>query len=105
MGGDHALKTSGVSCIPFVFSHELAGWEKALIIASDGVWDVFTDEEASDLVLKFLQDTLRDAQHPQRSGDPREVKGHVEQRAAMLLVDQSLQRGSADNITAVVVFL
>lgn len=103
--GDHALKTSGVSCIPFVFSHELAGWEKALIIASDGVWDVFTDEEASDLVLKFLQDTLRDAQHPQRSGDPREVKGHVEQRAAMLLVDQSLQRGSADNITAVVVFL
>lgn len=58
-----------------------------LILACDGVWDVMTDQEAGDLIMEKYR-----------------VSGPFED-AANLLVQTAISRGSADNITAIVVFL
>jgi len=59
-----------------------------LILACDGVWDVLTDQEATDLLL----------QHWIEKGGP--FSG-----AAKLLVDTAIERGSADNVSAIVCWL
>ena len=41
--GDHAYKTFGVTAEPYVVRYVLRPFDKYLIIASDGVWDVITD--------------------------------------------------------------
>ena len=59
-----------------------------LILACDGVWDVLTDQEAGELILE----------HYFRIGAPF-------QDAGKLLVQEAIQRGSGDNVTAIVIFL
>eukprot|EP00595_Chromulina_sp_UTEXLB2642_P003537 CAMPEP_0196765438 /NCGR_PEP_ID=MMETSP1095-20130614/8835_1 /TAXON_ID=96789 ORGANISM="Chromulina nebulosa, Strain UTEXLB2642" /NCGR_SAMPLE_ID=MMETSP1095 /ASSEMBLY_ACC=CAM_ASM_000446 /LENGTH=260 /DNA_ID=CAMNT_0042123469 /DNA_START=77 /DNA_END=859 /DNA_ORIENTATION=- len=85
--GDHGMKDfvtaqphlsetiiDGIGLMPF------------LILACDGVWDVLTDQEAADLILeKYL------------------IDGPFED-AAELLVKTALNKGSTDNITAIVIF-
>jgi len=59
-----------------------------LILACDGVWDVLTDQEATDLLLhQWLE------------------KGGPFSGAAKLLVDTAIERGSADNVSAIVCWL
>ena len=58
-----------------------------LILCCDGVWDVMSDEEAVNLVEKARQ-----------SG------GVDEKDAAKWLVKEALQRGSSDNLSAMVLF-
>ena len=41
--GDHALKNDGVTAKPYSNKHVLRPFDKFLVIASDGVWDVLTD--------------------------------------------------------------
>ena len=41
--GDHAYKSFGVTCQPFVVRHVLRPFDKYLVIASDGVWDTVND--------------------------------------------------------------
>ena len=41
--GDHALKNDGVTAKPYINKHVLRPFDKFLVIASDGVWDVLTD--------------------------------------------------------------
>jgi protein phosphatase PTC1 len=58
-----------------------------LILACDGVWDVFSDQEAADLLMtRYLEEGP--------FGD-----------ASEYLVNAAIEKGSADNVTAVVVFL
>lgn len=54
------------------------------IVKSDGLWDVFSDQHAVDLVLQFCNDKANAAKH---------------------LVNEALRRGSTDNITVVVAWL
>lgn len=58
-----------------------------LILACDGVWDVLTDQEAANLILV-----------PFKESGPFDG-------AANLLVQTAIDRGSADNVTALVIFL
>lgn len=44
--GDHALKRDGVTAKPFINKHVLRPFDKFLVIASDGVWDVLEDQDA-----------------------------------------------------------
>jgi serine/threonine protein phosphatase PrpC len=41
--GDHALKKSGLSCIPEIKKIILRPYDKYLVIASDGIWDELSD--------------------------------------------------------------
>jgi len=58
-----------------------------VVVGCDGLWDVISDEECCGLVRKYAEE----------GGDKEEV--------ARRLVDESLARGSTDNISVVVAFL
>jgi serine/threonine protein phosphatase PrpC len=73
-----------VTAEPEVVSLLLSSGDQFLILGTDGLWDVITDQEAVGLV----QDTVKDPA-----------------LCAKRLVQEALARGSKDNVTAVVVFL
>jgi serine/threonine protein phosphatase PrpC len=107
--GDHGLKDFVIGR-PFLSSttveiaknsfegtneNKVGGWDKKsaltdgefLIAACDGLWDVMEDQEAVDMVRKFVVEDTR------------------EKEVARYLVDEALRRGSTDNITVVVYWL
>lgn len=86
--GDHGMKDF-ICADPHLSERLLSrhGHCPFVILACDGVWDVLTDEEAVDIILqRYL------------------ITGPF-QEAASLLVYTALERGSADNITAIVIFI
>ena len=87
--GDHGMKEF-VSADPYLMEIDLSTRDEVplLILACDGVWDVLTDQEAGNIIM----DEYR------RIGGPYED-------AAQLLVSRAIERGSADNVTFIVVFL
>ena len=70
---------------PDVTQRELTEQDHYLVLASDGLWDVFRAAEVADICYTYER--------------------HGVQRIADYLVQMSLTRGSMDNITAVVVSL
>jgi serine/threonine protein phosphatase PrpC len=44
--GDHALRDSGLIAVPHVIKYTLKPFDKFLIIASDGIWDELSDQDA-----------------------------------------------------------
>ena len=44
--GDHALKKCGLTPIPPIVKYNLKPFDKYLVIASDGVWDGLSDQDA-----------------------------------------------------------
>jgi protein phosphatase 1L len=79
--GDHALKSEGVTAKPSINKHVLRPFDKFLIIASDGVWDVLEDQDA----VNFCKDEYS-------------AKDLVVQ-----IVKTSVDKGSKDNISCIVV--
>ena len=67
-----------------------------LILACDGLWDVFQDEEAVDLVKQHTSDLSV-------LGD--KLDDRKKETVAKVLVDEAIKRGSTDNITCVVAWL
>jgi len=86
--GDHGMKDF-VTATPYITETILneRGSTPFLILACDGVWDVMSDQEAGDLILDKYKEI-----------------GQFED-AAKLLVHTAIERGSADNVTALVIFL
>jgi serine/threonine protein phosphatase PrpC len=64
--------------------------EDFLIVACDGLWDVMTDSEAVQLVDQYCHDW-----------NDEEKKARV----ANYLVNEALRKGTADNVTVVVIWL
>jgi len=83
--GDHALKGKGVSWRPHVCTRD-ATRDVALVIASDGLWDALSDEDARAMIDQSMQ-----------HGDGEQV--------AHRLVEDAQRRGSMDNIACLTVFL
>lgn len=89
--------------------------DQFIILASDGLWDVFDSQEAVDFVtsawLGFEQNQREselEHQQARRSSDKRKVRASIERRQALMsryLVEEALRRGTLDNTTAVVVWL
>ena len=44
--GDHSLKDSGLIAVPHIVKYTLKPFDKFLVMASDGVWDELSDQEA-----------------------------------------------------------
>ena len=86
--GDLTLKQ--VISTPHQDLATLEGRTKFIVIACDGVWDVLSNGAAVDLVREVL-DLGGSAGTPQR--------------AAQALVDLSIDKGTTDNVTAMVVKL
>lgn len=83
--GDHREELEGfISVEPYVTHTKLEPGDHTLILACDGIWDVFSDKKAID----FIKD-IPDAKN-----------------AAIKLKDEAIiGRGSRDNVTAIVVKL
>lgn len=75
--------------------------DECLILASDGLWDVVSDEEACDVARRRILVWHKKNAGAERGGgaDP------AAQAAADYLSRLALRRGSKDNITVVVVDL
>ena len=41
--GDFALRSAGVTSVPYIVKHIIKREDECLVIASDGVWDELTD--------------------------------------------------------------
>jgi serine/threonine protein phosphatase PrpC len=85
--GDHILKgdDGGVSCEPHVVHHTVAPGDRFVVMASDGVWDVMDDDEASDIVMVQAE----------RTND----------EIANAILQSALARGTRDNTSVLVVRL
>ncbi|DBB06962.1 TPA: hypothetical protein ACH3X3_009613 [Trebouxia sp. C0006] len=81
--GDADLKPA-VTAQPEVSQHQLTAEDEFVVVASDGLWDKLSNEEA----VRLVHDTVKQPT-----------------MAAQRLVTEALSRGSADNITAIVAFL
>lgn len=78
--------------------------DECLILASDGLWDVMTNEEVCDLARKriLLWYKKNGFELPSERGEGIDPAA---QAAAEFLSNRALQKGSKDNITVIVVDL
>jgi serine/threonine protein phosphatase PrpC len=92
---------AGVTAEPDVKRFELDANVNFLIIASDGLWDVIRDQEAGDIARGTLTalGVLKDGKCVLTDEKSIEVACHA---AAKELLDTSLNRGTSDNVTAIV---
>ena len=81
--GDLELKPYGVICEPFVNRIEINENDKFVIIATDGVWDIFNDADVYEISQKF--DNSKDL--------------------CNTLVNKSIEKDSTDNISCFVIKL
>ena len=81
--GDWELKSYGVTCEPHVTRIDLTDKDKYVIIATDGVWDIFEDVDIYDLSKKY--------------SNSKELCNNI--------VNKSLEKGSTDNISCFVISL
>jgi protein phosphatase 1B len=79
-----------VSCLPDIFLHYRSPQDDVLLLACDGLWDVMSNAEAISELNGYLTEGGADA--------PLDV-------VASRMLDSSLQKGSKDNISAVIVDL
>lgn len=82
--GDVDLKSDGVTAEPEVVVVDLTPRDKFVVLATDGLWETLTNDEAVSLV----QDTVK---HPDM--------------CSKRLVTEAIARGSHDNVSAIVAFL
>mmetsp|Transcript_21787 Transcript_21787/g.60861 ORF Transcript_21787/g.60861 Transcript_21787/m.60861 type:complete len:472 (-) Transcript_21787:203-1618(-) len=96
--GDHHLKDSGLSCVPDVCVHKADG-SCALILASDGVWDVMDDGEAKEVLERCM------CQAAARKAGGKNATDRLREDVANAVVNRAIDMGSQDNILSIVVFL
>ncbi|XP_019414234.1 PREDICTED: protein phosphatase 2C 77-like isoform X2 [Lupinus angustifolius] len=101
--GDHYLKPWIIPDPEVMFVHR-EKIDECLILASDGLWDVITNEEACDIARKRIL-----IWHKKNGNNASTGQGHgadpAAQYAAEYLSKLALQRGSKDNISIIVIDL
>ncbi|XP_073276592.1 protein phosphatase 2C 50-like isoform X2 [Primulina huaijiensis] len=91
---------------PEITFHPRAKEDECLILASDGLWDVMTNEEACDLARRrILLWYKRNGGTLSKDKDRGEDTDPAAQDAANYLSQVAFQRGSIDNISVIVVDL
>ena len=106
--GDHGMKEFVIGK-PYISTTEVqieemdnASQGQFVIIDCDVLWDVMEDQEAVDLVRKVVQHSKVREFDP-LTGD--QLSLDQRERAAQALVDESLKRGSTDNVTVIIAWL
>jgi protein phosphatase 2C len=97
ISGDYYLKPY-VSAEPEVTAVERTEKDEFLVLASDGLWDVISNEAACRVARSCLNGRAAAA-------FPESVSGCTAADAAALLAELAVSRGSKDNISVVVVEL
>ncbi|MEK7801575.1 MAG: PP2C family protein-serine/threonine phosphatase, partial [Pseudomonadota bacterium] len=81
-----------VTCMPDIFRYKLTSEDKFMVVACDGLWDVLGTQD----VTNYILETYYDISNGKRIG--RNI--NVAKQLAKLAID----KGSTDNVTAIVVF-
>uniref|UniRef100_A0A8C4LN37 Integrin-linked kinase-associated serine/threonine phosphatase 2C n=1 Tax=Equus asinus TaxID=9793 RepID=A0A8C4LN37_EQUAS len=95
--GDGQYKRCGVTSVPDIRRCQLTPNDRFILLACDGLFKVFTPEEAVNFILSCLEDEKIQS----REGKPA-VDARYE-AACNRLANKAVQRGSADNVTVMVV--
>ncbi|KAE8719713.1 putative protein phosphatase 2C 8 [Hibiscus syriacus] len=96
--GDQYLKPF-VICRPEVTVHELTNRDEFLILATDGLWDVVSNEVACRVMRHCLNGQIRN------KSSANVADRNCAAEATAVLVELAISRGSRDNISVVVVQL
>ena len=89
-----------VSALPELSSHALTPADSFVILGSDGVWDVISDEVAVSLVQGCMQAPDAAAKQGSAGGGMGVILAG--KQAADAVINAALRAGSHDNITAAV---
>ncbi|XP_014818515.1 PREDICTED: integrin-linked kinase-associated serine/threonine phosphatase 2C isoform X3 [Calidris pugnax] len=95
--GDGQYKRCGVISVPDIKRCQLMHNDRFILIACDGLFKVFTPEEAVNFIVSCLED-----KNIQRREGKLEADARYE-AACNRLANKAVQRGSADNVTVMVV--
>ncbi|KDO65325.1 hypothetical protein CISIN_1g035835mg, partial [Citrus sinensis] len=102
LGGDNLLKRVTTSQ-PEISITEREGGDECLILASDGIWDVISDDLACRVASACLREGSAATAPRSRYSDRADQRRH--DAAAAILCRLALARGSHDNISVIVVDL
>ena len=87
---------------PDMFTHKVTDNLRFIILACDGLWDVVSNQEAVDLVIDCCYDKdLNRIDNPKHIVNNEEKYLNIAEKLACMAIDE---RGSTDNVTAIVVF-
>lgn len=89
-----------VISVPEVTVTKRSDSDEFLILASDGLWDVVSNEYACKVVQRCLSGRMR-----RRSGRGTVTADNSASEAAKVLAELAIARGSEDNISVIVVEL
>ncbi|XP_053166237.1 integrin-linked kinase-associated serine/threonine phosphatase 2C isoform X1 [Hemicordylus capensis] len=95
--GDGQYKRFGVISVPDIKRCQLTHNDRFILLACDGLFKVFSPEEAVNFIMSCLED---------KTIPTRDAKSAIDARyegACNRLANKAVQRGSADNVTVVVV--
>ena len=101
--GDNYLKPC-VSCEPEVTITDRTDEDECLILASDGLWDVVSNETACAVASMCLKGKAPGARRGESKNSIGSVKD-LEYDASILLTKLAMSRRSSDNISVVVIDL
>lgn len=96
--GDHYLRPYVIS-VPEVTVTERSTEDELLILASDGLWDVVSNETSCRVASRYLN------RQPATKASEKKRREPSAAQAAALLAELAYSRGSRDNISVVVVRL
>ncbi|XP_044526836.1 integrin-linked kinase-associated serine/threonine phosphatase 2C isoform X1 [Gracilinanus agilis] len=95
--GDGQYKRCGVTSVPDIKRCQLTQNDRFIMLACDGLFKVFTPEEAVTFILSCLEDEKIQTREGKSTLDARY------EAACNRLATKAVQRGSADNVTVMVV--
>ncbi len=104
--GDHPLKDYVIGTPSIQITHVATTADDSptfLILACDGIWDVLTDDQATQLVQSYYWETIQQLQ-PATTSNNKQLKQILQEGAAHRLIQQAIKLNSGDNISAIVVF-
>jgi len=97
--GDGQYKRCGVINVPDVKRYQFRNDDRFILMACDGLWKVFTPEEAIDFILQIIQDSS--LVPPDDS--VKSVEAFRFETACNKLASEAVRRGSSDNVTVLIV--
>ncbi|XP_060049568.1 integrin-linked kinase-associated serine/threonine phosphatase 2C isoform X2 [Erinaceus europaeus] len=95
--GDGQYKRCGVTSVPDIRRCQLTANDRFILLACDGLFKVFTPEEAVNFILSCLEDEKIQSREGRPTLDARY------EAACNRLASKAVQRGSADNVTVMLV--
>uniref|UniRef100_F1L1J7 Integrin-linked kinase-associated serine/threonine phosphatase 2C n=2 Tax=Ascaris suum TaxID=6253 RepID=F1L1J7_ASCSU len=102
--GDGQFKAHGVTCIPDVKKFSITPEDRFILVACDGLWKTFSNQEAVEYVLEKTKETVK-AEKSSEEETLIDSRYSVWERTAGELAAESVRRGCGDNVSVIIVVL